>query len=284
MARPPIDPNVVLVGESPRGFADLYHQFLELRFGAALGVILLGLFGINTVFALGYLVFGGVANAEPGSFLDAFSFSMQTLATIGYGAMYPQGTAAKILSDIEAVCGLMATALATGLVFTKFTQTRPALRFTSKIVVSHHQGTPALVFRVGNDRGNLIVDATVRLVLMRTELAPDGSPVYKRTDLALVRDRSILFTRSWTLFHLLTPDSPLHGLTRERVLAEEIEISASLVGVDDTSLQTVHARKTWTEEDILFDHRLADILRPLPDGRIEADARRFDQVVPAQES
>lgn len=280
MPRPPADPNIVLIGARRSPLADLYHRYLELSLGAAMGSILLAIILVNSLFAILYMVSGGVANAAPGSFLDAFSFSMQTLATVGYGGMYPASDAAKMISDVESLVGMMVTAVATGLVFTRFTQTRPALRFTSKIVVCTMRGVPTLMCRVGNDRGNLVVEARARLVMIRHAPEPDGTPFYEILDLPLVRSDSILFTRSWTLMHRITPDSPLYGMDAARLKAEEVEISASLVGVDETSLQTVHARKTWSDEDILIGYRLADLLRALPDGRLEADTRRFDEVTP----
>lgn len=273
MPRKPLDPDIVIVGDEHRLFADLYHRFLEMGFGGAMLSIVLAIVAVNTFFALVYLATGGVANAEPGSFLDTFSFSMQTLATIGYGGMYPASATAKLVSDAESLVGMMVTALATGLVFTRFAQTRLALRFTSKIVVCQLHGVPALVCRVGNVRANLVVEARARMVLVRNEPEPDGAPFYRVLDLPLVRSESIVFTRSWTLMHRITPDSPLYGMDPEKLEAQEAEITASLVGVAETSLQTVHARRTWKSGDILIGYKLAD-------GRLEADTRRFDQVVP----
>lgn len=280
MARPPVETGVTLVGDDRSPLLDLYHTYLRLGMAQAIGVIVLGLLLINTAFALVYMVTGGIANARPGSFLDAFSFSMQTLATIGYGAMYPDSAAAKIVSNIEAAAGLLTTAVATGLVFTRLTRPATTLRFTSHVVITRHDGQPTLLCRVGNDRGNLVVDATARLVFMRRELDASGAPFYRMIDLQLVRDRSISFTRSWTLMHRVTKDSPLWGATPERLLAEEAEISALVVGTDDTSLLPLHARAQWSDEHIRLNHRMADLLRHLPDGTLEADVRRFDMVEP----
>lgn len=278
LALAPVEPGFKMVGNRRAPLRDLYHSFLLLSLPAAVVVVALGLLVINTGFALLYLWVGGVANAAPGSFLDAFSFSMQTLCTIGYGAMYPQSDAAKIVSDIEGLSGLMATALATGLLFTRFARPRGALRFTSRVVITSLDGVPTLMFRVGNDRGNLIAEAQARLVMTRTEIFPDGKPFYRQLDLPLVRDRSIHFNRSWTLMHPITPASPLHGLDAARLVADEVEITCAITGVDDISSQHIHARKTWTDQEILFGHRLVDLLRILPDGTVEADVRRFDQV------
>lgn len=280
MARPPVVNGVVLVGGERPLLPDLYHSYLRLSLPQALGVILSGLILLNSAFAVIYLLFGGVANARPGSFLDAFSFSMQTLATIGYGAMYPESPLAKIVSDVEALAGLMATAVATGLVFTRLTRPDTTLRFTRNVVVTMHEGAPTLMCRVGNDRGNLVVDATARLVYQKRVGGSSDSPSYRMIDLELVRDRSISFTRSWTLMHRITPGSPLWGMTPERLHEEDAEINALVAGTDDTSLLPLHVRASWDEETIRLNHRLCDLLRRLPDGTLEADVRRFDEVEP----
>ena len=280
MATPPPESGITLIGGERGRYSDLYHTYLRLPMASALGVILGGLVALNAIFAVIYLIIGGIANARPGSFLDAFSFSMQTLATIGYGAMYPESPAAKIVSNLEAMAGLLATAVATGLVFTRLTRPAATLRFTSNIVITLHDGVPTLICRVGNDRGNRLVDATARLVYMRRERGHGSAPFYRMIDLELVRDRSISFTRSWTLMHRITQSSPLWGLTREKMLQDEAEITALVVGTDDTSLLPLHARMSWDEDHILLNHRLCDLLRHLPDGSLEADVRRFDAVEP----
>ena len=274
------DPSVRVVGETAAPLRDLYHIFLLLSFPQAIAAIVAGILVLNTLFALIYLRIGGVTNMAPGSFLDAFSFSMQTLATIGYGTMSPESPVAKLVSDVEAVVGLLATALATGLLFTRFSRPPGTLRFTRNAVITQHDGLPTLIFRVGNDRGNLIVEAQARVVLMRTETTVEGKLFYRMIDLPLVRDRSIHFTRSWTLMHRIDESSPLHRLNAADLASQEIEITCSIVGVDNISLQPAHGRHTWDDKAILIGHRLADLLRPLPDGTVEADIRNFDIVEP----
>jgi inward rectifier potassium channel len=278
MAAPP--PGFIVHGENRNPLRDLYHRFLKLSFLAAIGLITAVLVAINGVFAAIYLGIGGVANAAPGSFLDAFSFSMQTIATIGYGAMYPAEPLAKVVSDVEALAGLLVTALSTGLLFAKFSQTRGTVVFSRHAVVTPVDGVPTLMFRVGNERGNLIVEAQARVVLTRTEHTKEGQLFYRMYDLTLVRDRSISFTRTWTVLHRITPDSPLYGLDPAGLAAQEIEVQCSVVGIDDTSLQPVHGTRTWLDGEILFGRRLSDLLTPLPGGVLEVDLRKFDDVEP----
>lgn len=277
--RPP-EPDIVLVGGRRAPFRDFYHAFLRLSFIAAFGFIVATIVGMNLVFASLYLAFGGVAHADPHSFIDAFSFSVQTMATIGYGAMYPDSPVAKMISNVEAISGLMVTALSTGLLFTKFSQTRATLTFASKAVICTHDGHPTLVMRIGNERANLIVEAQARVVLTRTERTAEGRLFYRMYDLKLVRDRSISFTGIWQLMHRITADSPLYALSAEELAEQEAEIACAVVGIDDTSLQPIHGRKVWGDKEILYGHRLADMLDPRPDGTLHVHLAKFDEVEP----
>src|SRR5262249_55149008 len=143
---------------------------------------------LNAAFAGLYLLTGGLANARPGSFADAFYFSVQTMGTIGYGAMYPVSPAANILMVAEAVIGLLVTAVGPGLVFTKFSQSNARIVFGHHAAIAPMDGVPTLMFRIGNARGNTIVEATIRVVLIRTERTKEGMLFYRMYDLPLSRE------------------------------------------------------------------------------------------------
>lgn len=219
---------------------------------------------------------------RPGSFIDAYAFSVQTMATIGYGAMYPQGSAAQGIAVAEAVVGLLVNALATGLIFAKFSQPTSAVVFSSKVAIAPMNGVPTLSFRVGNDRANSILEATIRVSLVRTERTLEGVLFYRMYDLKLVRDRSPALARSWTVLHSITDDSPLFQRTPERCTQEEIELVATVVGTDDTSLQPVHGRHRYLTSDILWGARHVDVLSERSDGVLVLDIRRFDELVPTE--
>ncbi|MFO0628040.1 MAG: ion channel [Polyangiales bacterium] len=258
---------------------DAYHFFLRVTWPRALGLLVAAYLGLNAVFAVGYVLLGGVAHAAPGSLFDAYSFSVQTLGTIGYGAMYPETRAAQALVMLESVVALLFTALSTGLLFAKFSQPVGRVAFASYVTVAPMDGVPTLMVRVGNERGNAIVDAQVRLVLMRTVKTREGVTFYRMEDLAPRRDRTPAMNRSWTVMHPLDARSPMHGATPESLAREEAEVMVSLVGVDDTSYQPVHARTIYEAHQVLFGARHADVLSETPEGDVVLDVRRFDEVV-----
>ncbi len=254
---------------------DQYHFFLRLTWPRALASLVALYVAVNALFALAYLVVGGVAGARPGSYFDAFSFSVQTLGTIGYGAMYPRTVAAQALVMAESVAGLLVTALATGLVFAKFSQPGGRIAFARHAAIAPMDGVPTLMFRVGNERGNLIVEAQVRVVIVRTVKTREGVTFYRMEDLPLRRDRSPAMNRSWTVMHVIDGASPLKGATPETLARDEVEFLVSLVGVDDTSYQPVHARKTYEHGHVAWGARHADVLSERDDGHLVLDVSRF---------
>ena len=273
-----------VVGAPTTWFRDAFHAFLRIPWWAGLGIVVAAFLVANLLFGLAYARLGGVANARPHSIADGFYFSIQTMATIGYGAMYPQSTAANVLVVIEAVLGLLITALSTGLVFAKFSRPTGRIVFSHDVVIGPMDGVPMLMFRVGNERGNMIAEATIRVAVVRTVKTAEGNTFYRITDLPLVRERSPAMSRSWTVMHEITAASPLHGYDPERMAREELELMVSLSGIDDTSYQPVHARHQYEHPAIRWGARLADVLSESADGDLVLDVRQFHAVVPTQPS
>ena len=273
---------IVVVGATSHPLRDAYHSLLRMRWTGVLVTIAVLFLATNAVFAVLYLEVGGITGAREGSLRDAFFFSVQTIGTVGYGAMYPTSTGANTLVTIESIAGVILTALATGIVFARFSQTTSRLVFTSKVCVGPMDGVPTVMLRVGNDRASLIFEATIRVIMTRTVITKEGVTFYRMVDLPLARERSLALSRSWTVMHVIDEKSPLFGMTPDECNLEELEITASVVGTDDTSLQPVHARRRYESKDIVWGARPADVLSELPDGRIALDVRKFDMIIPTQ--
>lgn len=271
---------VRVIGAPARPLRDVYHSFLRARWPVALGGIVLSYLALNACFALLYLAVGGVAHARAGSFEDAFYFSVQTMGTIGYGSMSPETRAANLLVVVESVTGLIVTAVATGLVFSKFSLSNARILFAQKAAIGIMDGIPTLMIRLRNERDNRIIEATVRLAMVRTERTREGMLFYRMYDLQLTRERSPAVSRSWTAMHQITETSPLFGKSPALLKQEEIELFVTVVGTDDTSLQPVHARHKYTDEAIVWGARPADILSEEEGGVIVADLRKFHDLTP----
>jgi len=275
------DSGIDVVNAPSKPLSDLYHVLLRAPWWVALLAIAAMVLAVNLVFALVFLATGGVAGARPGSFADAFFFSVQTVGTIGYGAMYPQSLAAHLAVTFESIAALIVAAISTGLVFSKFSIPQARLEFARWAVISVNEGVPTLAVRLANTRGNYIAEAQVRLTVVRLETTREGRSFYRMYDLRLLRDRSPALGRTWQVMHPIEPDSPLHGATKETMRAQDTEIIIAVTGIDGTSSQTIHSNHNYVLEDIRFGYRYADMLRPKPDGRLELDYGKLHEVTPA---
>jgi inward rectifier potassium channel len=268
-----------VVGDQRQLLRDAYHTFLHLPWSAALGMIAIAFFVFNVGFALVFLETGGIAGAD-GSFTDALSFSVQTMATVGYGVMHPASNPANGAMIIESMFGIIFTALATGLVFAKFSRPTTRVAFTSNIVITTFERKPTLMFRIGNRRSNLILEAHLHVVAIMTTVTAEGETFYKASDLQLVRDRQVGMARGWTVMHTIDETSPLYGLDASALAKAELEIHIALTGIDDVTTQSVHTMHQYTDQDVKFGYRFADTLRVLPDGLYVVDLNKFDAIVP----
>jgi len=260
---------------------DLYHRLLTASWPLLL-LIVVGLFvTANLVFALGYFFNGGIVGARPGSFADAFFFSVQTMATIGYGSMWPASIFANLMVAAEALIGLIGLATVTGLVFAKFSRPSARVRFSRYAITAPRDGVQCLMFRMANLRGNHIVEAEIHVALTRDEVTAEGETMRRFHDLRLSRNRNPIFLMSWSAIHPIDEHSVLFGQTRESLAASSAQIVVSLTGLDETFAQTIHARYIYRLDDIVWGARFADIMIRTPDG-VAIDYARFDDVVPIE--
>lgn len=272
--------SIYILGAPAPGLRDVYHALLRVPWWAMFFIIVGTYLLLNVLFAAVYLSIGGIANARPGSFLDAFFFSVQTMGTIGYGNLYPTSTAANTVVVAESVAGLLVTALATGLVFVRFSQTRARLLFSSQVAIGPMDGVHTLMLRVGNERRGNIVNTQFRLTLTRTRQTAEGMTIYRLEELPLVRDRAPALSRSWNVLHRVVEGSPLHGQNAATLAESDAELQLEVIGVDETSLQPVHARHTWFAGSVVWGARLADVVSETPEGDMILDLRRFHDVIP----
>jgi len=273
---------VLAVGLRRAPVADLYHSLITWSWTRLFATMGASYVLVIALFALVYLALGegAIEHARLESFEDAFFFSFQTMATIGYGHLVPHGTAANLISVVQVMIGLAGTAVSTGLVFAKFARPTARVLFSRVAVLTAFDGQPALLFRVANERANQIVEAQLNVALLLDEETAEGEHVRRSYDLALRRDRSLLFSLTWLAVHPIGPGSPLHGLTPERLRAATATLIVSLTGLDEHLGQLVHARHVYAADELRFGHRFVDVIEVLPDGSRLIDYRRFHDVIP----
>ena len=277
--------NVVKVGLKRRTFEDIYHFMMEASWKRLFVIIAAMYLGTNAVFAGLYLLAGdSIVGAERGSFSDAFFFSVQTLSTVGYGVMAPKGALGSTLVTLEAFIGLLGMAMASGLMFSKFARPTARVLFSSKALISTRNGRPCLVLRTANGRGNELVEATLRISVLKPEVTAEGERLRRFHDLVLERSQTPLFTMTWTVIHVIDEQSPLFGETEASLQAMNVRFIVTLTGIDGTFSQTVYARTNYFADDIVWGGRFVDVTTLLPDGRLQVDYTKFNDVVAEPQS
>ena len=260
---------------------DPYHLLLTMPWSWFLGLVSLGYVVSTALYALAYMIGGdGIANARAGNFFDAFFFSIQTMASIGYGAMYPKSDYANTLVAIESLVGLMVLAMGTGLAFARFSRPTARVVFSQVAVVAPFDGVPTLMFRVANKRRNQILEAQLRLSLVRDEINAEGQFIRRFYELKLVRSQNPIFILTWLAMHPIDENSPLYGATPEMLATAETMLIVTLTGIDETVSQTIHDRHSYIAPEILWNHRFVDIICRKPDGQRFVDYSHFHNVEP----
>ena len=273
--------NVVRKGVPKFYWGDFYHLLLTLSWPKFLALVGIAYVVINVVFALAYLATGdGIEHARHGNFLDTFFFSVQTMATIGYGEMHPQSFSANVLVAIEALLGLLGVAMATGLMFARFSIGKARVLFSRVAVITPYNDMPTLMFRVANERENWILEAQIHLTLVRSEISKEGYEMRRFYDLPLVRSHSPLFSLSWTVMHTIDESSALYGVSAAEIAQDNMELLMIFTGLDETLSQTIHARHSFISGEILWNMQFVDILSRTQDGRRCIDYSHFHDVIP----
>lgn len=278
--RKPFEHYLKRVGQESRPFTDLYVFLLRARWPVVVALFAVWFLAANVVFALLYwAVPGSIENAD-GGFADAFFFSVQTFGAIGYGFMYSHGVWGNSVVVVESFVSLLFIAVLTGLVFAKFSRPRARVLFSHNALVETRDGMPTLTFRLANERGNDVVEAELHVAVLKTHVSAEGKRMRRFYDLTLERERTPLFILTWQVFHVIDESSPLHGLTAQDCVDDDVRLTVTLTGHDGTFSQTVHARHMYWSEEILFDHRFVDVLEDQGDGTVVMDYRKFHSVEP----
>jgi inward rectifier potassium channel len=266
-------------------FRDLYHLILTLSWPGFAGVVFGIYLLINLVFASLYLLGRGcIAELPPGSFPDAFFFSVETLATVGYGHMYPITLYGHSIATLEIILGMFGLAVITGLIFVRFSRPTARILFSKTAVISLFDGTPTLMVRVANLRHHAMAEADFRLMLLRTEIVREGDDVRKFYPLKLTFDHLIMFPVALTLRHAIDENSPLFGMGPDDFERADVRLMASIVCVDTVIPAPVQSQADYGWEQILWNQRFVEIYSEQADGRYTVDYGRIHDTEPVPAS
>jgi inward rectifier potassium channel len=270
---------VITKGIAPAVFQDLYHYLMTMTW-PRLFAVLAGFFLVfDFLFGcLYYLQPGSVANLSPPGFAGAFFFSVETLATVGYGEMHPASLYGHIVAMIEMFVGLMSLALVTGLMFARFSRPRARFLFARYAVVRPVDGRQTLMFRAANARQNVVQEASAKLRMLRDEVTREGLELRRITDLKLVRDQHPAFFVGWTVMHVIDDSSPLYAETEESLRRSGASFVLSLSGTDETTGHTLMTRQSYPSAAILWNRAFRDVLDVSEEGVVLFDYTRFHEV------
>ena len=248
-------------------------------------MVVIAYFAVNILFGCAYVACGAGAlqgsdaTSLAGRFFDAFFFSVQTLATIGYGRMSPVGFAANIIVAFEALTGLFGFALATGLLFARFSRPNAQIQYSERSVIAPYRGITGYMFRIVNERKNQIIEVEATLTFSRME-TQDGKQARRFYSLPLERQKVTFFPLHWTIVHPIDKESPLYGVTQRDLEESDAEFSILLTGIDEIFSQTVHSRSSYKYDEVVVGAKFRDMFLPSEDGVTRVDLRRLSDIEP----
>ncbi|MCX6603279.1 MAG: ion channel [Acidobacteria bacterium] len=274
--------NVLRVGQGFWQSINPYHKMLNLSWPQFFGMIFVIYVALNLVFAGLYLGCGpgaisGVEGSGSRRFLQLYFFSVQTIATIGYGTMTPTSTAAHFLVSVEALTGLMGFALATGILFARFSRPTAAIVFSKVALISPFQGSTALMFRVMNSRSNQLMEVAAQVTYSRLETEPDGRRVRKFKLLPLERKEVMFLATQWVIVHPIDVQSPLFGKDATAILADDPEIIILITATDEASSQVVYRRFSYADNEIVHGAKFRDLYGRGANDVLTMDISRLDE-------
>ena len=258
---------------------DPYHFAVTISWPAFIALAFGGLFAINCLFAVLYAWKpGAVQNLPPGDLARAFFFSLETLATVGYGEMAPDSLYGHFVAGVEIVIGMASTAIFTGLLFVRFSKPQSKILFADKMVVVPHNGRPTLMVRIANGRMTMLTHATARLTILVLEVTAEGHTFRRVHDLPLARSDLPIFPLTWTLMHTIDEASPLFGLGPDELEADEIRFFLAVEAKDAALGALVQDLATFRWPQVVFGKHYVDAVSFDEHGRTTADITRLSLV------
>ncbi len=272
--------NIERVGEPRFRPYEIFHGLITMSWTKFILMILTGYLLANILFAGIYFFIGmqHLAGIPEGmdslhQFTEAFFFSSQTLTTLGYGRVAPIGMEASGVAAIESMIGLLSFALATGLLYGRFSRPQAKLIYSDHAIVAPYKEISGLMFRTANMRRNQLLEVEVDVTMAWFE---KDAPNRSFTRLKLERNKINLFPSSWTIVHPIDEESPLFGLTENDIQELKIELIVMLKAFDDTFSQTIYSRTSYENSEIKIGRKFIPMFSTLENGKTLMDLRMID--------
>jgi inward rectifier potassium channel len=268
------------INAAPRDWRDSYHWVLSLTWPQFALFLLVSYLLLNFVFATLYTIGDGIAEMTAGSFPQAFFFSVETLATVGYGHMYPATVYGHVLVTVEIFVGTIWFAVITGLIFVRFSRPTAKILFSKSLLIANHNGRPTVMFRVANLRHTSMVDAQFSLLLSRDERVLEGEEIRRFYPLKVYPEKMPRFPAALTIRHTIDEHSPLQHETAETLAKSDAFFIASVASVETVMAAVVQSQEDYSWEDIRWGERFVDIYEVVDGGKLQVDYGRIHDTEP----
>lgn len=266
---------------------NLYFDLVSMRWWKFVSLILTAFVMMNSFFALLYCAIGieHLNGAQPGNFFynfaQAYFFSSQTLTTVGYGHISPNGLAANMMASFQSFLGLLSFALVSGLLYGRFSRQRAKIVFSENMLVAPYRGGRALMFRMGNARRSEILEAEARIVLAIHQRVEGDALERKFFNLELEISQIAFFSLSWTIVHVLDERSPIFGFSALELQDAQAEFMVMVKGTDEANHQTVNARRSYSADEIVWNARFKPVISRNEKGQPHVLIRRIGEFDPS---
>jgi inward rectifier potassium channel len=277
--------NVKREGNSFWSKLNIFHRLISCSWGRFLWLIVAFYITLNFIFA-GIYELVGVENLQgsdlstPGSrFMDAFFFSSQTLTTVGYGRIAPVGFWASTVAAVESLLGLLIFALATSLLYGRFSRPVARIKYSDKAVIAPYLDTTGFMFRIVRERDNQLIDIQVEVAMASLETQPNGKKIRKYQGLSLERNKVNFFPTNWTIVHAITEDSPMFGKSKEDLIEQDVEFLILIKATEDTFNQTVHSRSSYHIREVVFGAKFSPMFSDkVGSGMVHLDLNKLSDI------
>lgn len=263
---------------------NFFHSLVSMSWFHFFSVVVLSYSIVNLIFASIYMSIGveyltGITvRADFDKFIEAFFFSAQTITTLGYGRVAPMGNLTNTVAAIESMLGLLAFALATGLVYGRFSKPSARIKYSKHAVIAPYQKISGFMFRVVNPQSNqlLEVDVSVTLSMQRP-----NSELRDFHLLELERPKVVFLPSIWTIVHPIDHASPLHNLTETEVVEKDAEFIVMMKAFDESFSQTVYSRSSYKPSELKWGEKFVYVVKREGEG-ISIDVSRIDETEKAE--